>query len=54
MGEKEKHLCKLKDHIKEDLETYKKLVVNARFICLKCGRVARDESRLCKPTAIGP
>ena len=54
MSEKEKHLCKLKDQIKEDFEQYRQLVKDARFVCMKCGRAARDERHLCKPVALEP
>lgn len=53
MSDKSKHMCKLKDDIKENLDQYQQLVKDARFICMKCGRVAQDEDRLCKPVAIG-
>jgi hypothetical protein len=52
MGDKEKHMCKYKDHIKEDFETYKRLVKEPNFVCLKCGRVAREEKNLCKPASL--
>jgi hypothetical protein len=51
MGKSEhKKLCKLakKDYLKENLEAYKTLVVNPRFICKKCGRVSNADNRLCK------
>ena len=52
MGDKEKHLCKFKDHIKDELELYKRLVKEPRYVCLKCGRAAHEEKHLCKPAAI--
>ena len=52
MRDKDKHLCKLKDHIKEQFEQYRRLVTPARFVCLKCGRTANEERYLCKPVAI--
>ncbi|KFN38927.1 hypothetical protein KN63_03190 [Smithella sp. F21] len=54
MSDKEKHLCKLKDHIKEDFEQYRQLVRNAKFVCMKCGRAAHDERHLCKPVVLEP
>jgi hypothetical protein len=52
MSEKEKHLCKMKDDIKENFERYRQLVKDARFVCMKCGRVAHDEKNLCKPAPL--
>jgi hypothetical protein len=53
MSSKEKTLCELKkDCLKENLQEYKKLVQEARFLCKKCGRAARDAERLCKPVAL--
>jgi hypothetical protein len=53
MSSKEKTLCELKkDCLKENPQDYKKLVRDARFLCKKCGRVARDEERLCKPVSL--
>jgi hypothetical protein len=52
MSDKEKHLCKIKDHIKEDFDEYRQLVKDARFVCLKCGRAAREEHHLCKPAPL--
>ena len=53
MSKEEKTLCKMKkDYVKENLQEYKKLVSDARFVCQKCGRVARDSDRLCKPVSL--
>ena len=52
MADKTKTLCKKKDELKDSLSQYKKLVRGARFICKKCGRAARDEKLLCKPTEL--
>lgn len=46
--DEEKTLCKIKD----DIELLKKLVKDARYICKKCGRAARDEENLCKATKL--
>jgi hypothetical protein len=49
MGKK-KSLCKWdKDEIKDDLDKLIDIVTPARYICRKCGRVAKDEDYLCKP-----
>jgi hypothetical protein len=49
MGDK-KHLCAYKKSaIKEDLDKFKELVRDPRFICRKCARAARDKDRLCQP-----
>ncbi|MBN2106098.1 MAG: hypothetical protein JW832_01625 [Deltaproteobacteria bacterium] len=54
MGSKVKTLCELKkDCLKENLQEYKKLVRDARFVCKKCGRAAKDAERLCKPAPLG-
>jgi hypothetical protein len=48
-----KRLCKWdKDDIDKDLAKLKELVVPARFICRKCGRVARESGSLCKPVEL--
>lgn len=52
MSGKEKHLCKLKDDMKENFGLYRQLVEDARFVCRKCGRAARDAERLCKPVSL--
>jgi len=45
-----KHICKWdKDEIKENLEKLKGIVAKPRFICRKCGRVAKKDDYLCKP-----
>jgi hypothetical protein len=46
--DEEKTLCKIKD----DIELLKKLVKDARYICKKCGRAARNEENLCKATKL--
>jgi hypothetical protein len=49
--EKSKRLCKLVKHdaLAEDLEAFKKLIVNPTHLCMKCGRVSNDKTRICKP-----
>jgi hypothetical protein len=46
-----KHLC---DMAKRgvDLQTFKDLVRNPKFICKKCGRVAAKEENLCEPVPL--
>ncbi len=53
---KDKELCKLvKDEVLEELlEDYQALVMNPTHLCTKCGRVANDKKRLCKPTRLKP
>ena len=43
-----KHLCSLLGG-KIDVEEYKKLVRNPKFLCKKCGRLAANEGNLCEP-----
>jgi hypothetical protein len=50
--EHEQHLCHLHNIsrlLTENPEEYKKLVRNARYICLGCGRVAASNDNLCAP-----
>ena len=47
-----KTLCELEEMLKKDLEAYKKLVKDGKYVCRKCGRVANQEKRLCKPAEI--
>jgi rubrerythrin len=50
MGKDKKTLCKWdKDDIRDDLDKLKKIVASPKYICRKCGRVAKDEEFLCKP-----
>jgi len=50
MAKDPKTLCKWgKDDIKEGFKELKKIVGDARFICRKCARVARNQEYLCKP-----
>ena len=46
-----KHLC---DMAKRgvDLNLYKALVKDAKFICKKCGRAAAKEENLCEPVPL--
>ena len=37
------------NYIKTNLEDYKKLVRNSKFVCKECGRTAADEKNLCDP-----
>ena len=51
-----KPFCKLvtKKFLEEHLEEYKEWVREPRYVCKKCGMVARREKDLCKPVPIGP
>lgn len=44
-------LCKLEEagFIKDSLADYIKLVRKGKFVCQRCGRVARKKRNLCKP-----
>ena len=54
MGDKKKlkktSLCDLKKLLEDDAETFFELVRDPKFICKKCGRAAKSEDNLCKPT----
>jgi len=43
------HLCHLVEHRGIEINQYKPLVRNAKFLCKKCGRVAAKEENLCEP-----
>ena len=47
----ERHLCFLHNvgFVKDNLEEYKKLVKDGKFVCKNCGRVAVEEKNLCAP-----
>jgi hypothetical protein len=44
----EKHICQIKD----DFDKVRKLVKDPLFICKNCGRAAKNEENLCKPTKL--
>jgi len=46
-----KTLCDLEKMglIQADLEAYKELVCKGKYVCRRCGRVARKKKRLCRP-----
>ena len=48
----EQHLCHLHNICRlltENPSEYKRLVQNAKYICIGCGRVAADKENLCAP-----
>jgi hypothetical protein len=47
----EEHLCLLQNvgYLASNLEEYKKLVREGRYVCKNCGRVAAHEKNLCAP-----
>ncbi len=47
----EEHLCLLQNtgYLKENLEGYKSVVRNPKFVCKNCGRAAASEKNLCAP-----
>jgi hypothetical protein len=47
----EKHLCFLRNvgSLTRNLEGYKALVKDAKFVCTACGRAAGSEESLCTP-----
>ena len=38
--------------VQKNLEDYKKIVKNAKFVCKNCGRVAARRENLCAPVAL--
>ena len=46
-----KHLCHLAES-GADLDEYKGLVQNAKFVCKVCGRAAAKEENLCAPVPL--
>lgn len=44
-----RHLCHLVEAMGIDIDEYKKLIKNAKFLCRNCGRVAAKEDNLCEP-----
>jgi hypothetical protein len=50
MSKDTKSICKWdKDEIKDELDKLIKIVTPPKFICRKCGRVAKESDYLCKP-----
>jgi hypothetical protein len=47
----EEHLCMLQNigYLKSNLNDFKNLVKNGRFVCKNCGRVAANDKNLCAP-----
>jgi len=47
----EEHLCYLQNigFVESNLDEFKKLVRNPKFVCGNCGRAAADAKNLCKP-----
>ena len=57
MGDKNKSekLCKLankKGYLEENMKEYITMVEEPKYLCKKCGRVAKKEKQLCKPKKI--
>lgn len=49
----DKKMCKLKKKLlKDDIDSFVELVNSPKYVCKKCGRVANDKDRLCKPYKI--
>ena len=47
----QEHLCVAKSvgYLKTNLEDYKKLVRNPKYVCRECGRTAVSDKNLCDP-----
>jgi hypothetical protein len=43
------HLCHLVEDMGINIDEYKKLIKNPKFLCKKCGRVAARAENLCEP-----
>ncbi len=52
MSKKPEHLCDWKAEHLKDLDTYRELVLDPRYVCRKCGRVAHKKKWLCKPVSL--
>ncbi len=52
--EHEEHLCYLQNmgYVQSNLEDYKKLVTNSKYVCKNCGRTAANEKNLCAPVKL--
>jgi len=50
----EQHLCYLQNlgYVQSNLEDYKKLVTDSKFVCKNCGRTAENDKNLCAPESI--
>ena len=51
-----KTLCELKSDgfIEKDFKSYRKLVRQGKYVCRRCGRVARRKTNLCHPKRLYP
>jgi hypothetical protein len=53
MGKGSKYLCDWKKgDIADNLTAFKKIVAKPKYLCLKCGRVAKDADYLHKPESL--
>lgn len=41
--------CWDRGEINQKIDKYKQLVSEGRYVCTRCGRVAAEKERLCKP-----
>ena len=50
----DKHLCFLDNigYVKANLEKYKELIRDPKFVCKNCGRAAASDENLCKPESL--
>ena len=53
MGKRAKRLCDWKTgDLEKNLDDYRKLVRDARFVCRECGRAAAKRKTVCKPVPL--
>ncbi len=50
---KNRSLCKLsKEDISDNLSDIVELIIEPKYLCMKCARAASNENMLCKPSKI--
>lgn len=49
-----KTLCEMKKLLKNDFDLFAQYVHDPTHVCRKCGRVANEKRKLCKPQKLKP